>query len=548
MALPASATAYWEEQRRVSALSLAIAKRLWLRMGNDFDASWDQIAPTLVASVEKAQADAGALAVDFVPAVLDDLNVDAPAVDEVLPESLVGVTGGGVPLEQGMYSAVVASKQAVGRGATMVDALSAGADVLQMMIATTLSDTGRAAESLGIATRPGVGYIRMLEGQSCSRCIILAGRFYRWSAGFKRHPRCDCRHIPSTRKNVDRLAIDPNRYFRSLPQAEQDARFGAASAQAIRDGADISQVVNADNGMRQAQVYGQNLRITTEGVTKRGVAGKIIRARGRDPVTTPRLMPSTIYDIAEDRADALRLLRLNGYVVNRDGVPLSGAGSRTGLVDLREVINLDRVAVPPATPRLLTEDAGRGLGRSTWRDYADSVAAEDASLARVYTGNGYEDINAALREGDLASLSRTKRDTVTALDRIIDAAPRVPEAVTVSRAVEANVFGLTADADLMSVVGKPFTDDAFMSTAFQSRLSRLDRHEVEIRLDVPAGSKGVYVSSHDVGDDRSLAAFGPDENELILARATRYEFVDAFVEDGRRVLVGRVVGQGGSRG
>ncbi|MBY4381863.1 hypothetical protein HQO23_08010 [Rhodococcus fascians] len=528
-------------------MSLAIAKRLWLRMGNDFDASWDQIAPTLVASVEKAQADAGALAVDFVPAVLDDLNVDAPAVDEVLPESLVGVTGGGVPLEQGMYSAVVASKQAVGRGATMVEALSAGADVLQMMIATTLSDTGRAAESLGIATRPGVGYIRMLEGQSCSRCIILAGRFYRWSTGFKRHPRCDCRHIPSTRKNVDRLAIDPDKYFRSLPQAEQDARFGAASAQAIRDGADISQVVNADKGMRQAQVYGQNLRITTEGVTKRGVAGKIIRARGRDPVTTPRLMPSTIYDIAEDRADALRLLRLNGYIVNRAGVPLSGPGSRTGLADLREVINLDRVAIP-AAPRLLTEDAGRATGSATWRAYADTVPAADTSLARVYTGNGYEDINSALRGGDVASLSPVKRDTIAALDRIIESAPRVPEAVTVSRAVDANVFGLTAEADLMSVVGKPFTDDAFMSTAFQSRLSRLDRHEVEIRLDVPAGSKGVYVSSHDVGDERSLAAFGPDENELILARSTRYEFVDAFVEDGRRVLVGRVVGQGGSRG
>ncbi|WP_052056357.1 ADP-ribosyltransferase [Rhodococcoides fascians] len=514
-------------------------------MGNDFDASWDQIAPTLVASVEKAQSDAGALAVDFVPAVLDDLNVDAPAVDEVLPESLVGVTGGGVPLEQGMYSAVVASKQAVGRGATMVEALSAGADVLQMMIATALSDTGRAAESLGIASRPGVGYIRMLEGQSCPRCIILAGRFYRWSAGFKRHPRCDCRHIPATRKNVDRLAIDPGSYFRSLPQAEQDGRFGAAAAQAIRDGADMSQVVNADKGMRQAQVYGQNLRITTEGVTKRGVAGKIIRARGRDPVTTPRLMPSAIYDIAEDRADALRLLRLNGYIANREGVPLSGAGSRTGLVDLGEVINLDRV---PVRPRVLTEAEGRTAGSATWRPYVDTVPATDAALVRIYTGNGYEDINSALRDGDQQFLSPTKRDTITALDTIIDKAPRVPEPVTVSRAVDANVFGLKADSDLMSVVGKPFTDDAFMSTAFQSRLSRLDRHEVEIRLDVPAGSKGVYVSSHEVGDDRSLAAFGPDENELILARGTRYEFTDAFVEDGRRVLVGRVVEQGVSRG
>lgn len=582
MTLPDSALSYWDEQRRVSALTLAVAKRLWLRMGGNFDSSWQMIAPILIDSVEKGQASAANLAADFVPAVLQEQGIQVTPEADPVPESLVGVTGGGASLESALYASVVNTKQAVKRGSSTVAALQMGGEALQMLIATALSDTGRAVESMGVATRPGVGYIRMLEGESCSRCIILAGRFYRWSAGFKRHPRCDCRHLPATAKVSNDLTIDPDAYFRSLPRSEQDARFGAASAQAIRDGADMSQVVNAQKGMRQAQVYGQNLAVTSEGVTKRGVAGKVIRARGRDPRTTPRLMPSAIYDIAEDRADALRLLRANGYVVNRAGVPLSGQGSRTGLTDFSRPVDLDRLLASQskvaddttawldaerrykddvatwlaaesaftasAPARVISEAQGRTAGTQTWRRYVDTIDADDASLVRVYTGNGYDDINPALRTDTVATLSATKRDAIAALDRVIDQAPRVPENITVSRAVGANVFGLSADSDLMSVVGKPYRDDAFVSTAHQSRLGTVERYEVEIRLDVPAGTRGVYVSAHDLGDTKSLATFGPDENELIIGRGIQYEFTDAFVEDGRRVLIGRITGQEEPRG
>lgn len=596
MALPDAAVSYWGEQRQLSALTLSIAKRLWLRMGGDFDASWRAIAPTLIASIEKAQGASAELAADFVPAVLLEQGITAPADVDVRPESFVGVTGGGAPLESSMYAPVIAAKQAVSEGMTPEAALALAGDQLQMLVSTVLSDTGRAAESAGIASRTNVGYIRMLEGKSCPRCVILAGRWYRWSSGFQRHPRCDCRHLPTTRKIADDYTVDPKRYFESLSEAEQDRSFGKANAQAIRDGADMSQVVNAQKGMRKAQVYGQNLKITSEGVTKRGVAGKVIRARGRDPKTTPRLMPSAIYDIAENREDAVRLLRLNGYVVNRAGVPTSGTGSRTGLANIDTRVDLDRVVaqqdrmlaakratdtkawleaeqkynrdvaswlaaerryaadvtawvaaeerfVAGAPARVISEAEGRASGVATWSAFASRVPKEDAELVRVYTGNGYEDINGALRAGDVSALSATKRDTIAALDRTLDRAPRVPEKVTVSRAVGANVFGLTRDTRLSTVLGKPFHDDAFMSTAHQSRLSSVERHEVEVRLDVPAGTKALYVSSHDVGDPRSLAAFGPDENELILDRGMRYEFTDAFVEDGRRVLVGRITGR-----
>src|SRR5690606_25790677 len=109
-----------------------------------------------------------------------------------------------------------------------------------------------------------------------SRCVILAGRFYRKNTGFQRHPGCDCRHIPASESVAGDLAVDPRAYFDSLTEAEQDKAFTKAGAEAIRAGADIGQVVNARRGMYTAQ--GQLL--TREGTTSRGRAFQALRDGG----------------------------------------------------------------------------------------------------------------------------------------------------------------------------------------------------------------------------------------------------------------------------
>ncbi|MFI7168184.1 ADP-ribosyltransferase [Rhodococcoides fascians] len=544
MALPDSAPAYWAEQNRTAALSLGIAKRLWLRMGNNFDATWDQIAPTLIASVERAQVATAAAAVDFVPNALADQNLSVDQLADVVPDRLVGVTGGGVPLADALYSSVVKAKVAVAEEKPVVQALLIGGDYLQMLVQSTLSDTGRAAEKLGIASRLDVGFTRMLNPPACSRCIILAGRFYRYSAGFKRHPRCSCKHLPTFRDSAPDVALDGRQYFDSLSTEEQDRTFTQAGAEAIRAGADINQVVNADRGMQVAQVYGRRLAYTTEGTTRRGVAGQIIRSRGRNPTTTPRLMPEAILEIAEDQADALRLLRLNGYILNRDGVPLSGRGSRRGLAQQTDA----PTAVPaaptptPAPPRRLTEDEGRTLGSSVWRGYAETVDPVDRQAVRTYTGDTYEPINDYLR-GITSRVSDDHRDAITRIDRVIENAPRVPENVTVSRAIGADVFGLKEGSNLSGLVGRTFRDDGFASTAMQSSVKSLERYEVELRLDVPSGTRGLYVSSHTKKDENALAVYGMVENELLLGRGIAYEITDAAIEDGRRILSAKLVQQ-----
>lgn len=541
MELPDSAPAYWAEQSRTAALSLGIAKRLWLRMGNNFDATWEQIAPTLVASVERAQVATVAAAVDFVPNALADQNLSVDQLADVVPDRLVGVTGGGVPLADALYSSVVKAKIAVAEEKPVVQALLIGGDYLQMLVQSALSDTGRAAEKLGIATRLDVGFTRMLNPPACSRCVILAGRFYRFSAGFKRHPRCDCKHLPTFRDSAPDVALNTRSYFDSLSTEEQDRTFTQAGAAAIRAGADINQVVNADRGMQVAQVYGRRLAYTTEGTTRRGVAGQIIRSRGRNPTTTPRLMPEAILEIAEDQADALRLLRLNGYILNRDGVPLSGRGSRRGLARQPEAPTPALVA-PPAPPRRLTENQGRALGSSVWRGYAESVDPIDRLAVRTYTGDTYEPINEYLR-GITARVSDDHRDAITRIDRVIEDAPRVPENVTVSRAIGADVFGLKEGSNLSGLVGRTFRDDGFASTALQSSVKSLERYEVELRLDVPSGTRGLYVSSHTRKDENSLAVYGMVENELLLGRGIEYEITDAAIEEGRRILSAKLVQQ-----
>jgi hypothetical protein len=117
------------------------------------------------------------------------------------------------------------------------------------------------------------------------------------------------------------LRTDPEAYFRSLTDAEQDKAFGKARAQAIRDGADLGQVVNGKRGVQTAQVYGQRLKITPTGATKRGAFGQSMRDLAKRDghryrvSRTPRLTPESIYKIARDREDAIRLLRYYKYIL-----------------------------------------------------------------------------------------------------------------------------------------------------------------------------------------------------------------------------------------
>lgn len=311
--LPAPVVDHYREMQQLQRTAVVVGRRAWAEIDpGNLTPSWLRILPLLAAALGITQRDAAAAGSVYAASALarqGDYVEPAAFVD---PAAFVGVATDGRELPVPLYAPVIATKQALARGHTVDRALAIGRGRLDRLAATTIADTGRAAASVDIAARASVGYTRMLNPPSCSRCAILAGRWYRWNAGFRRHPHCDCVHVPAKAANALRdegLLADPYEYFRSLDTAEQDSTFGPAEARAIRDGADISQVVNARRGMTKVgQVPASRARTTTEGTSRRGNYG--ITARGRT-----RLTVDEIYQTAGTRTRALRMLEEHGYVL-----------------------------------------------------------------------------------------------------------------------------------------------------------------------------------------------------------------------------------------
>lgn len=185
--------------------------------------------------------------------------------------------------------------------------------VAKSIVKSGINDTARGAVQSGMQARPACAYyVRMLKGKSCARCAVLAGRRYRFATPFRRHKRCDCTHIPGPEDTPGDWATDPKAYFRSLSTEDQDDLFGKAGAEAIRRGADIAQVVNAESGVYVARSHSDEFLATTTGTTSRGLAGS--RLGGEI-----RLMPDEIFLRAErlgwDREEILAQLRRFAYVL-----------------------------------------------------------------------------------------------------------------------------------------------------------------------------------------------------------------------------------------
>lgn len=281
----ASALRYYNASRRYNAQVLSVARSL----------RFASLAELLMV-METAQATAARAGADSVNAMLAEQDIDVDPAGKVNPSAFTGAASDGRDL-RGLMS--------FAQNPTLVTPIQ-----FDRIVLTQVRDAGRNGASVGIASRPQrVGYVRMIQGATCDRCAILAGSFYRYNTGFARHPFCDCIHVPTSENVSGDLRTDPDAYFESLSKEQQDKAFTKGGAEAIRSGADMSQVVNARRGMSSAQVYGRDLKVTSEGMTKRGLA------RSRLGANKVRLMPESILKIAENRADAIRLLRLHGYII-----------------------------------------------------------------------------------------------------------------------------------------------------------------------------------------------------------------------------------------
>lgn len=250
--LPRSALRY----RRLSAVAaeraVREARRVWVRT--------PAAVPEVVAQHQLAQA---RLAEEATALMLAEQGLsDAPDV----PLNAAGFVTSPVAVQQ-MVSEVAADW------------------ALTRLVASLVQDAGRTAQSVSQAARPGVGWVRVLTPPSCPRCAILAGRVYMYSDGFLRHPGDDCTTIPVSEGDAQ-FVPDP----RELVATGQVAGISKADAQALRDGADLGQVVNV----------------------QRSAAG--LHEAGRTYARNGRMTPEAIYRTTSDRSEAVTLLATHGYL------------------------------------------------------------------------------------------------------------------------------------------------------------------------------------------------------------------------------------------
>lgn len=212
-------------------------------------------------SIQLHQAAAAELALSGLGAILEEQGLSTAAVATVAPTAMLTHPG-----EVSRRLVQVANHQA-----------------FQTLVRTLVQDAHRTTRAVDAATRPAVNaHVRSLRPPSCGRCAVLAGRVYRYSQGFDRHPGDDCLMTPTSSKLAHELVTKPD--------LNQIKDLSKADVEAITLGADISQVVNVKSKKAGLQV------------------GSSVAVRAG------RLTPFRCLELAGSRAEAIELLTKFGYI------------------------------------------------------------------------------------------------------------------------------------------------------------------------------------------------------------------------------------------
>ena len=249
-----SALDQYRQQQRLTALGLRQARRVTPRGTG--------AVSRIVATYQVA---AIALALGSTPEVLAEQGIEAPAVASVGSASLLTGSAATDLLER------VETPAAFDR-----------------LILSLIVDAGRTAAAVDVARRPTLtGYVRSLNPPSCGRCAVLAGRVYRYSTGFLRHPRCDCLMTPTTDAIGKELITDPT----DLVERGLIRGLSEGDMEALDNGADLGKVVNVRR--KQAGL----------------MVGSSVIKRGN------QLTPQGVLRLASNREQAIELLRRYGYLL-----------------------------------------------------------------------------------------------------------------------------------------------------------------------------------------------------------------------------------------
>jgi hypothetical protein len=209
--------------QRLQLVLVLAGRRAWAGMDpDDFDSSWRRVAPALVAVTAAAQLAAARAASEYVPVVLAETGQPDAPLARVRSEAFAGRASDGRSLVGLLTGAVVHAKRAAQSrtfeledgeivtlpGLSAGDALARGGRWLDTALRTATMDAARDATQAEIITRQDMGWVRMINPPCCTRCAVLAGRWYSWKADFDRHPGCDCTAIPASENVAGDFTVD----------------------------------------------------------------------------------------------------------------------------------------------------------------------------------------------------------------------------------------------------------------------------------------------------------------------------------------------------
>lgn len=290
--------------------------------------SFANMMPELFLALDEAQYATAKDAINTTPTVMEAIDGDVPPEAYTAdPSQWVGVNGNGMNTLDTMWGVITLGKQDIANGTPLDTTLDRMGLTLVIRARTMLADTQRSASSIAARSRePFAHYVRCLTPPSCGRCVILAGK-PSGSEAFQRHPNCDCTAV-YTAHPESTMCASVQGYLNELDEEQLARVFGSkANAQAYLAGADPYQLINAyRSGVRTAQIYGERIKYTTEGTTKRGAAShrminagyakEFVKRGGRyTRVDRPRLMPETIYQrCANNPEKAQQMLRNYGWI------------------------------------------------------------------------------------------------------------------------------------------------------------------------------------------------------------------------------------------
>lgn len=208
---------------------------------NDLD-GWMRIHRfRIVQLIRAGQLEAALLALPYLRGAAAEAGVATASTASASPQAMVAGSFTAEKLADILGGSVRLTKFRIAQGYEREDALKSGGQRLLALGDTLTRDVGREALQADSILEPHcVGYERVVPLPACSRCLLLAGKFFKDNQGFPRHPACNCYHAPVYEADGKRYggAPDghtPDELFERMSTAEQNAALGK-DADLVRSG------------------------------------------------------------------------------------------------------------------------------------------------------------------------------------------------------------------------------------------------------------------------------------------------------------------------